>query len=358
MTTAAQHNSVEPLSADPLKNPEDRRYGFGFLIRAGYEMLGLASALSVLRRANQLCGNERYHWQLISPDGLPVNAANGLEIQVHQAADQIDLDPLDALIACGNESHHNGDHEKALIGCLHRAQNSRLTLGSFGNGSLLLAHAGLLNGYHCAAHWDVIPTLRDLFPQIQAQPSTFEIDRNRFSCSAGSSAMDLMLALVTQQQGNDLGVAISDSLACDRERNISELQQNPQCSRLGDIQPKLSEAITLMEANLEEPMTQTELASHVNISARQLDRIFQKYIGRSPSRYYLELRMTQARQMLIRTENSVIDIAVANGFLSGTHFSRRYREFFGISPREARKQSRNRPLLPSDAVPGLLAAMG
>lgn len=357
MATIAQNPTVQPSPIDQAQQ-QARRFGFGFLVQAGYEMLGLTSALSVLRKANQLCGNDSYHWQLISPDGSAVSASDGLEVRIHQSAGSVDFDQLDSLIACGGENNLNVVPESALTRCLQQAEQAQLSLGAFGNGSLVLAHAGVLNGYSCAAHWDVIPTLRDRFPNIQVQPCVFEIDRNRFSCSGGNSAIDLMLALVTQQLGEELGTAISNSLAYDRARNLSELQQVPPCDLLGDNQPKLSEAIALMEANLEEPMTQTELASHVNISARQLERIFQKHLGRSPARYYLELRMSRARKMLIRTNQSIIDVAIANGFLSGTHFSRRYRGFFGISPREARKRSQQEEPFPAGFAMPRFAATG
>ena len=106
--------------------------------------------------------------------------------------------------------------------------------------------------------------------------------------------------------------------------------------RLGSSQPKLVEAVELMESNIEEPMTLDELATHVGISRRQLERLFQKHLQCVPTRYYLEIRLRRARSLLLRSSRSIVDIAFACGFVSAPHFSKCYRDFFGIPPREER----------------------
>ena len=101
-------------------------------------------------------------------------------------------------------------------------------------------------------------------------------------------------------------------------------------------QPKLQEIVALMEANLEEPIDLDELACFVDISRRQLERLFQKYLHCSPSRYYLKLRLIRARQLLKQTSMSIIEVASVCGFVSTPHFSKCYREYFGIPPRDER----------------------
>ena len=103
---------------------------------------------------------------------------------------------------------------------------------------------------------------------------------------------------------------------------------------------KLTQAVLLMEANIEEPLTTDEIAQHVCVSRRQLERIFKQYLNRVPSQYYLELRLNKARQMLMQTSKSIIQIGLSCGFSSGPHFSSAYRNFFGVTPREDRNQRR------------------
>ncbi|WP_458576284.1 helix-turn-helix domain-containing protein [Aliamphritea spongicola] len=106
----------------------------------------------------------------------------------------------------------------------------------------------------------------------------------------------------------------------------------------GQPKPKLVDIIELMEANLEEPIELDELARFVDVSRRQLERMFHKYLNCSPSRYYLKLRLDRARQLLKQSSMSIVEIASACGFVSTPHFSRCYRKHIGISPRDERKR--------------------
>ena len=95
-----------------------------------------------------------------------------------------------------------------------------------------------------------------------------------------------------------------------------------------------------MEANIEELISLDEIASHVGLSRRQLERLFQKYLHCVPTRYYMRLRLMHARQLLLQTSMPIVDIAFASGFVSTPHFSKCYREYFGIPPRDERKAHR------------------
>jgi len=135
-----------------------------------------------------------------------------------------------------------------------------------------------------------------------------------------------MLSLIAQRQGSELAASISEVFVCERIRDSNDRQRVPLKTLLGTSQPKLMEAVSLMEANIEEPMSLDELASHVELSRRQLERLFQKYLHRVPTRYYLELRLERARQLLLQTSKSIVDIAFACGFVSAPHFSKCYRD--------------------------------
>ena len=121
--------------------------------------------------------------------------------------------------------------------------------------------------------------------------------------------------------------------------------------RLGVREPKLLAAIRVMEENLEEPLSLGEIARRANLSVRQLERLFKQRLVCPPSRYYLELRLHHARLLLMRGASSILAIALAAGFASASHFSRRYREHFGHSPREERGFRLLLPLLRSVTEP-------
>jgi len=153
--------------------------------------------------------------------------------------------------------------------------------------------------------------------------------------------MDMLLALLARDHGAELAGAVSEELVVERIREGGERQRIPLQNRLGSSHPKLTQAVLLMEANIEEPLTTDEIAQHVCVSRRQLERIFKQYLNRVPSQYYLELRLNKARQLLMQTSKSIIQIGLSCGFSSGPHFSSAYRNFFGATPREDRNQRRS-----------------
>ena len=96
-------------------------------------------------------------------------------------------------------------------------------------------------------------------------------------------------------------------------------------TRIGVRHPKLASVIQRMEAHIEEPVRPAALAADVGLSTRQLERLFRRYLNRSPKRYYMELRLAKARNLLMQTDMSVINVALACGFTSPSHFSKCYR---------------------------------
>ena len=153
--------------------------------------------------------------------------------------------------------------------------------------------------------------------------------------------VDLLLAILSHDHGTEVACAVSEELVVERIREGNERQRMPLRNRLGSSHPKLAQAVLIMEANIEEPLTSDEIAKYACVSRRQLERIFKQYLNRVPSQYYLELRLNRARYMLLQTSTSIIQIGLSCGFSSGPHFSGAYRKLFGLSPRDDRNQRRS-----------------
>ncbi|HEY5717672.1 MAG TPA: GlxA family transcriptional regulator, partial [Motiliproteus sp.] len=247
------------------------------------------------------------------------------------------LPPLDAVFVCGASPVAKTGNER-VIAWLRRQDQGELALGGIGTASYLLACAGLLRGRRASIHWWDLDNLREEFPQTQVTNNLFEIDGRRYTCSGGTAAMDMMLFLIGKAQGQALAAAISEQFVCERIRSGNESQRMPLKARIGATQPLLIEAVTLKEANIEEPLTTDDLAFHVGVSRRHLERLFKKYLDTVPSKYYLELRMEKARQLLRQSNKPILQVALACGFTSASHFSTAYRSQFGSTPREDRKK--------------------
>lgn len=306
---------------------------YGFLVVPEYSMAAFTAAIDQMRMANRLSGKALYEWVVLSETDEPVIASNDLSV----SSTAIKNSPkLDAVFVCGGINIEKKSN-RAIISWLREQSNRRIPIGAICTGTYILAEAGLLNDYRCTIHWENMIGLRERFPELIISPDLFEIDRDRYTCAGGSAAMDMMVYLIAQKHGWDLATQIAEEFLVERIRGRNDRQRLPLRLQLGASQPKLAEAVAFMEANIEELISLDEIASHVGLSRRQLERLFQKYLHCVPTRYYMRLRLMHARQLLLQTSLPIVEIALASGFVSTPHFSKCYREFFGIPPRDERK---------------------
>jgi AraC family transcriptional regulator, glycine betaine-responsive activator len=317
------------FGAAPSKLPQQ----IGFLLLPHFSMIAFASAVESLRLANRTSGRALYAWSLITRDGQPVKASNGIAIPPDASMESAPA--FEMLMVCSGIGGHLYN-DKTVFSWLRRLDRKGINIGALCTGSHVLARAGLLEGYRCTIHWENITGFIEEFPGIEITNELFEIDRNRFTCSGGTAALDMMLNLIGRQHGHELAAAVSEQFIHERIRDEHDHQRMALTARLGVRHPKLIQVIKLMEQHLEEPLDRAALAQRVRLSTRQLERLFGKYLGRSPARYYLELRLNRARLLLLQTNMSVIDVALACGFVSASHFSKCYRDFFGKTPRKER----------------------
>ncbi|MGM0544925.1 MAG: GlxA family transcriptional regulator [Pseudomonadota bacterium] len=322
-----QHSAVNSPNAASRRR-------VAFVLLPGFSLLAHASALEPLQMANQLSGQMLYHTVTLSMNSEPVRSGAQLSVLAEHALEN-PLGPLDLLLVCAPTPLPYALPAKLnewLRGHLGRG----VKLGGLAGGSEVLARCGLLEGYRATLPWQRFDAFAQAYPQVTLSQQLFEIDRDRLSCAGGTAAMDMMLTLIGEHHGARLAEQVSEQFVCDRIRLADERQHVPLRSRLGHAPQSLVDAVTLMEVNIEEPLSTLELAEHLGISRRQLERLFKKYLQAVPSRYYLDLRLQEARKQLRESDRAVGDIAFATGFSSGAHFSTAYRHHFGMTPREER----------------------
>lgn len=303
------------------------------VLTPSFSMIALTSAVEPMRMANRLSGKMLYDWRLITVDGEAVQASCGIEFRPTATLEE--TSGYSTVMVCAGIEVYNFT-SKALDSWLRRMDRRGADIGALCTGTHVLARAGLLNDYRCTIHWENLAGFLEEFPEIEVSTELFEIDRNRFTCSGGTAALDMMLNVITRQHGYELAVQVADVFTHERIRDHHDHQRMSLPARLGVRHPKLLAVIALMEENLEEPLSRTGLAREAGLSTRQLERLFRKYLNRSPARHYLELRLNKSRLLLLQTNMSVIDVALACGFVSASHFSKCYRDFFGRTPRKER----------------------
>lgn len=320
---------------------------FAFLPLNNFTMIAFSNAIEVLRMANYLEGKPLYRWSVISPEGGLVCASNGLSVNA-SLPDPNDVP--DVVFVCGGTEIETAI-DTASLALIHSFAAQDVAMGSLCTGTFALAKAGLLDGYTCATHWENMSALRRAFPSVAFSRDLFVIDRDRLTCTGGIAPLDMMLNLISKQVGKTTIAAIADQFILEHIRDEKDQQRVPLTVRMNSARPAMVEVVSLMESNIEEPLSLEELAHLSNSSPRQLQRMFKEHMGMSPTHYYLTLRLRRARELLRQTDMSILSITMACGFQSACHFSKTYREVFNVAPSSERRKQLPIPLLSQPMSP-------
>ncbi len=312
-----------------MPEPSSAR-AYAFVLIPGYSQLGFACALEALSLANRYpAGGPCYRWRLLSESGEPVAAYNGVKISVDGALTE--LDRHETIVICAGEDVGNAT-SKRLINWLRRETRRGMDYGALSSGTYVLALAGLLSGKRVTTHWEYRAALTESLPDVIVEDAIFSVDGATFTTAGGAASMDMMLQRIQADHGVELATWVADQMVYTDPRLPNHTQRAALHTRSQVRNGKLAMALQVMENNIEDPLTPEEIATIVELSTRQLERLFSKYINVSPKRYYLKLRLEKARDLLRQTDLSVTDVCVACGFKSLSHFSKSYRTAYGISP--------------------------
>ncbi len=310
---------------------------FIFMLLPNFSLIGFTSAIEPLRIANRMAERRVYEWELASEDGVSETCSAGITINVDRGLEEVGRN--DTIIFCGGLDIKNVASTK-MLNWARREARKGMPVGGLCTASHFLARAGLLQGRKATIHWENRESFVEDFPEQDISGAIYVIDRNRYTSAGGTASADLMLRLIANEHGTDLANGVADQMIYTSVRTDKDEQRLSIPTRIGVRHPKLSSVIKMMEENLEEPVSPSVLASEVGISTRQLERLFRRYLNRSPKRYYTELRLQKARNLLLQTDMSVINVALACGFTSPSHFSKCYRLHFSTTPyRERGAQS-------------------
>ncbi|AUZ05009.2 MULTISPECIES: GlxA family transcriptional regulator [Vitreoscilla] len=305
----------------------------GFILLHGFTMITFASAVDVLRMANYLSQKELYSWYIYQEEnGTP--ASNGLGLQ-----DSVDAEALfdcDMVFVCGGVEVQKAT-TPTIKTLLKQLDHQGMVLGSLCNGSVALASAKLMDGYKASLHWEALSAAKEAFYKVEFSEQLYTIDRNRYTCAGGTASMDMMLHLIRLKHGKTLATAVAQQFVMDRIRDASTTQYMTHTEIIGPGYEYVQTAIELMQANLDEVLSMQEIAELIPLSLRQMERLFKRYCHVSPAQYYLRLRLQRAKELLAQTSMSVMQVTVACGFSTSSHFSKAYRNYYGYSPRDQRK---------------------
>ena len=307
----------------------DQPKHFVFVLLNNFTLLCFSAALESLRIANRMAEREIYSWRIIGEGGDIAYCSAGTGFKLDGDLDEVGRD--DTIMICGGIDVQAAT-TKRLLGWLRREARKGAPVAGLCTAAYTLAKAGLLDGKRATIHWENQDSFTEEFPEVELTKSVFVVDEKRLTTAGGTSSIDLMLKLIADDNDEQLANAVADQLIYSSIRTDQDTQRLSVPTRIGVRHPKLSQVIQIMEQNIEEPISPSILAKDVGMSTRQLERLFRRYLNRSPKRYYMELRLQKARNLLMQTDMSVINVALACGFASPSHFSKCYRAHYDTTP--------------------------
>ncbi|MEO1292722.1 MAG: GlxA family transcriptional regulator [Pseudomonadota bacterium] len=310
----------------------------GFLLVPDFPLYPLSSAIDSLRHANRFLGREAYRVTIHTPNGGPMRASNGLEVAAHagmfESPRRADL-PDRLFVVCG--FHPERVVAEPILGWLRYLATHGTVMGGVSAGAFVLARAGLLRDYACAVHWEYAGAFEEMWPECHLTDRLYVIDRDRLTCAGGAATVDLFLRMVAEDGMPEVAAKAAETMLVERVRTTIDRQTSAALIRAKSRSAGLASAIEAMEGHMDAPLSMIEIAQIVGLTRRQLHRLFRDHTGLSPTDFYRNLRLRHARTLLRRTPTKVIDVALASGFTSHSHFSKVYRDHFGVSPLKDRQ---------------------
>lgn len=320
--------NISTASATPVSQTR-----FYFLLLPGFSSLDLGAGIESLAAANATSARAQFVWKIIAETDQPVTSASGIMVSIDEVLPNVRRG--DCIVICGglDETQHPS---RALKAWLRRASRFGAKLCGVGGSAALVAELGLSVDNRLSVHWKLQPALAEKFPGLDTVCNVYEEQKTVVTCGGGAATLDLFAALIRRECGDEVALDVADQLLCSSIRSSGDRQTRSDLCRLGSRHQKLAHAIQVIQENLDETLSPSGIAEEVGLSTRQMERLFQRYIGTSPRIYITSLRLDKARVLLMQTQMPVVEVAMACGFSSASHFSRLYRKKFSTSPHQER----------------------
>jgi transcriptional regulator GlxA family with amidase domain len=315
-----------------------------FIVVPRFNITTLITMIETIRIANYLAPSPIFSWEIASFDGTKVTASNGMTTTVEVADDN--LRPAEFVFVLGSwgTEHYTNRH---LTAWLRKRARAGERICGVELGCYIVARAGLLDGKPATTHWSWLNGFKESFDRVDVQESLFTLDSKVMTCSGGLAGVDLMLRLIEGISGSGFSGEIADQMLHHPIRSSTSPQRSTMGRSTETMLPLLREAMTLIEHNIEEPLTVPEIAGFLDVSQRQLERQFKKHVGCTVVQFGLLRRLQNARLLLISTGLSIRQIATASGFNTLSHFAYSFGKFFGRRPSDYREAWPANELAPS-----------
>ena len=309
----------------------------GFILLRNFTLLPFAAIIDALRLAADEGDRSRQincHWTILGEPDKTIRASCGVRVDAWEPPG--DPTRFDYIVVVGGLLHRGEPASPATLDYLAAAAAAGVTLVGVCTGAIALARAGLMSGRRCCVSWFHYNDLVDEFPDvIPVADQLFVVDGRLITCAGGAGAVDLAGWMIEKHLGPGWAQKSLHIMVVDRARPPNTPQPQPPVA-IDVANERVRRAVLLIEQNIAAPLGAEAVARHVNISRRQLERLFRCELGMGIQAFSRRLRLHYGLWLLIRSDRRVTDIALDCGFADTSHFNRLFRRTYGLSPSTVR----------------------
>lgn len=275
-------------------------------------------------------------WKIIAPDAKPIRASCG--ILIHPDESLIDPAQFDYLVVVGGLIEHIEHLDPRYVAYLNSAVTKNVPLIGLCTGSFILHRAGLMTGYKCCVSWFHRTDFLEQFDGLEPiSDRIFVVDRDRISCSGGTSTVHLAAHLVERHLGvkqarKSLHILMVDDAFDD---NKAQPLLAPSLKASDNI---VQRALLIMQQDLESLRSIEQLCKQLGVGRRTLEKKFRDNLGKSPAEALTLIRLEEAKRLLLETSTTITQIAIRSGFFDASHFNKAFQKLTGRSASEYRQE--------------------
>ena len=301
------------------------------ILSDGFVMTELSGVVDVLRLANRVVDKKMFTFRYVSPEAGVVKSSADTWLNASALSNSPDAD-IAVFLGNSDLNFTSREIEKAVH--KYRYTNAKVVL--LAEAAAIFISANSDDGFGHTTHWENRLLLEERSGLYDIAPSLAVSTDKIVTCAGLVSTYDIMLQIVAVYLSKAKLLTISSILLLDKVRSFETRQPGAMDALSAGKDSHIDQAIKMMQSNIEEPLKTTELAKVLGQTTRSLERQFLRHLGRSPGRFYRELRLIRAQNFLVNTDMSILEIAAACGF--GSNFGKIYKAYYGKTPRETRKE--------------------
>ncbi|MDG1496332.1 MAG: helix-turn-helix domain-containing protein [Amylibacter sp.] len=301
------------------------------ILSDGFVMTELSGVVDVLRLANRVVDKKMFTFGYVSPEAGIVKSSADTWLNASALSNNPDAD-IAVFLGNSDLNFTSREIEKAVH--KYRYTNAKVVL--LAEAAAIYISANSDDGFGHTTHWENRLLLEERSGLYDIAPSLAVSTDKIVTCAGLVSTYDIMLQIVAGYLSKAKLLTISSILLLDKVRSFETRQPGAMDALSTGKDSHIDQAIKMMQSNIEEPLKTTELAKVLGQTTRSLERQFLRHLGRSPGRFYRELRLIRAQNFLVNTDMSILEIAAACGF--GSNFGKIYKAYYGKTPRETRKE--------------------